>query len=78
MRVRRCGSAQARSWFEPYQLRGEPVERQDPLANQIAHFAQVIRGEAEPLVTCRDGLANVRVTEAIAEAARTQRRVDLA
>ncbi|HTI49117.1 MAG TPA: Gfo/Idh/MocA family oxidoreductase [Casimicrobiaceae bacterium] len=78
MRVRRYGSAQARSWFEPFQVRVEPVERQDPLANQIAHFAQVIRGEAEPLVTCRDGLANVRVTEAIAEAARTQRRVDLA
>ena len=30
-------------------------------------FAAVIRGEAEPLVTCRDGLQNLRVAEAIAE-----------
>jgi predicted dehydrogenase len=78
LRVRRYPSAQARSWFEAFQLRVEPVEREDPLANQIAHFAQVIRGDAEPLVTCRDGVADVRVTEAIAEAARTHRRVDLA
>jgi predicted dehydrogenase len=31
----------------------------------------VIRGEAKPRVTVRDGLANLRVTEAIAEATRT-------
>ena len=38
---------------------------------QIEHFAAVIRGEQEPLVTCRDGLQNLRVTDAILEAART-------
>jgi predicted dehydrogenase len=43
----------------------------DPLANQIEHFAAVIRGEQESLVTCRDGLQNLRVTDAISEAART-------
>jgi predicted dehydrogenase len=32
---------------------------------------QVSRGEAQPLVTARDGLDNLRVTEAIAHAART-------
>ena len=31
----------------------------------------VIRGEAEPLVSARDGLQNLRVTEAVVEAART-------
>ena len=31
----------------------------------------VIRGDAKPLVNARDGLQNLRVTEAIAEAART-------
>ncbi|MDR1936399.1 MAG: gfo/Idh/MocA family oxidoreductase, partial [Candidatus Accumulibacter sp.] len=41
------------------------------LAGQIAHFAAVIRGEAEPLVSARDGLQNLRVTEAVVEAART-------
>jgi hypothetical protein len=36
----------------------------------------VIRGEATPLVTCRDGLQNLRVTDAIAEAARSGRLVE--
>jgi predicted dehydrogenase len=40
------------------------------------HFAAVIRGEAEQLVTARDGLQNLRVTEAIVEAAKTGRVVD--
>jgi hypothetical protein len=39
------------------------------LAGQIVHFAAVIRGEAEPPVTARDGLHNLRVTDAIVEAA---------
>ena len=44
--------------------------RDDPLKHQMAHFCAVVRGEAQPLVSARDGLANLRVTEAIAEAAR--------
>ncbi|MDN0081695.1 Gfo/Idh/MocA family oxidoreductase [Crenobacter sp. SG2305] len=42
-----------------------------PLAPPLEHFCAVIRGEVEPLVTVRDGLQNLRVVEAIAEAART-------
>jgi predicted dehydrogenase len=38
----------------------------------------VVRGEAAPLVSARDGLQNLRVTEAIAEAAATGRVVDIA
>ena len=49
------------------------VDRSDPLAHQLAHFCAVIRGEAKPLVSARDGLQNLRITEAIAEAARTGR-----
>lgn len=49
--------------------------RADPLASQIEHFGAVIRGEAKPLVSARDGLQNLRITEAIAEAARTGRIV---
>ena len=48
-----------------------PLERADPLALQIEHFAAVIRGEAEPLVTAATALQNLRVTDAIVEAART-------
>ena len=48
----------------------------DPLGLQIEHFARVIRGEAEPLVSVRDGLQNLRITEAIAQAAATGSIVD--
>jgi predicted dehydrogenase len=65
-----------RSWWEPFDCRTVPVERTDPLANQIEHFAAVIRGEAEPIVSGRDGLDTLRVTEAVARAARTGGIVD--
>ncbi len=51
--------------------------RDDPLKHQIEHFGAVIRGEAEPLVSARDGLANLRVTEAIAAAARAGSTIEL-
>ena len=44
----------------------ETVERSDPLANQIEHFAAVIRGEAEPICSGRDGLKTLRVVDAVA------------
>jgi predicted dehydrogenase len=75
MRVRRYARDADRSWFKPFATRTETVARTDPLASQIEHFAAVVRGEAEPLVTARDGLQNLRVIEAIAEAARTGRAV---
>lgn len=71
MRLRCYERADERSWFRPYAERTVPVAREDPLANQIEHFAAVIRGEAQPLVGARDGLANLRVAEAIAQAARS-------
>ena len=71
MRLRYYPRAEDRSWFKPFTTRVEPLERADPLALQIEHFAAVIRGDLPPLVTCRDGLQNLRVTDAIAEAART-------
>jgi hypothetical protein len=37
----------------------------------------VVRGEAQPLVSAFDGLQNLRVTEAIAEAARSGVIVDI-
>lgn len=71
MRLRYYEYDAQRSWHKPFATRSVPVRREDPLARQIEHFAAVIRGEAEPLVTARDGLQNLRVTDAIAEAART-------
>lgn len=76
MRLRTySGSA---SWWEPFESRVAAVERHDPLAAQLAHFAAVVRGEAEPLVTGRDGLQSLRVVQAVLEAARTGGVVDVA
>jgi predicted dehydrogenase len=60
-----------RSWWEPFETSTVDIDRSDPLANQIEHFAAVIRGEAEPIVSARDGLNTLKVTEAVTEAART-------
>jgi predicted dehydrogenase len=51
--------------------------RADPLMHQFEHFGAVVRGEVEPLVTARDGLANLRITEAIVHAAKSGQTVDL-
>ncbi|HSC22284.1 MAG TPA: Gfo/Idh/MocA family oxidoreductase [Casimicrobiaceae bacterium] len=77
MRVRCYDNAGERSWFRPFTTYSVPFERRDPLALQIAHFVAVIRGEAAPLVSARDGLRNLRVVEAIAQAAASRGVVDL-
>ena len=62
-----------RSWNKPFRTRTVTFERRNPLELQIEHFIRVIRKEARPLVGARDGLQNLRVTDAIARAARTGR-----
>lgn len=64
-----------RSWRTALEERVLAPERADPLQRQLAHFCAVVRGEARPLVTARDALQNLRVVEAIAEAARSGRTV---
>ncbi len=64
-----------RSWWRPMKEEIVAVERADPLALQLEHFCAVVRGEARPLVEGRDALQTLRVTLAIAEAARTGRMV---
>jgi len=65
-----------RSWYEPYEASTEILERTDPLANQVEHFAAVIRGQAEPIVSGRDGLKTLRVVDAVVESAKPGRPVD--
>ena len=67
-----------RSWWEPFTTSTESVERTDPLAGQVKHFAEVIRGEAEPLCSGRDGLKTMQVVDAVVESARTGRPVNIA
>lgn len=59
------------SWWEPFTSSTIDVQRTDPLANQIEHFAAVIRGEAEPVCSGRDGLNTLKVVDAVVESTRT-------
>ena len=77
MRIKYYERKEDRSWWKPFRTRVVELVRKDPLAEQIEHFAAVVRGEAEPLVTARDGLQNLRVTDAIVEAAKTGRTVNI-
>ncbi|MGT2489843.1 type II 3-dehydroquinate dehydratase [Cupriavidus basilensis] len=71
-RLKTCARDNDSSWSKPFQASVAGLVREDPLERQLTHFCDVIRGTAKPLVTVQDGLQNLRVTEAIAEAARTR------
>jgi len=77
MRLKTYARPEDRSWWKPFEASVVPMQRQDPLVRQLAHFGAVIRGEARPLISVGDGLANLRVTEAISEAAKSGSRVTL-
>lgn len=48
-----------------------------PFELQVAHLVRVIRGEEEPVCSGEDGLAAVRVAEAVKKALRTSSMVDV-
>jgi predicted dehydrogenase len=77
MRLKTYPGPAERSWWKPFEVGRVGLVRDDPIQRQMEHFGAVIRGEVAPLVTARDGLSNLRVTEAIVEAARTGRTVEL-
>ncbi|PRX33090.1 putative dehydrogenase [Paraburkholderia sp. BL18I3N2] len=76
MRLKTYGKAADRSWWKPFQVGVAEMTRDDPLKLQLEHFVRVIHKEVEPLVSARDGLQNLRITEAIVEAANTGAVVD--
>lgn len=71
MRLKTYPNPKDRSWWKPFEAGVVGMVRDDPLKRQMEHFGAVVRGEAQPLVTARDGLETLRITEAIAQAART-------
>ena len=71
MRLKTYARDEDRSWWMPFDVGTVDLVRDDPLRRQIEHFCDVIQSVAPPLVTARDGLNNLRVTEAIAQAAKT-------
>ena len=77
MRLKTYPRPQDRSWWKPFEVGVIGMVRDDPLKHQIEHFGAVVRGEAEPLVSARDGLANLRVTEAIVAAARAGGTIEI-
>jgi predicted dehydrogenase len=78
MRLHTYPSAEASSWWLPFEHSQVELQREDPIRLQMEHLGAVVRGEARPLVSALDGLRNLQVTEAIAEAARSGRLVKLA
>jgi predicted dehydrogenase len=77
MRLKTYGRAEDRSWWKPFEVETLDMVRDDPLVRQIAHFCDLIHGRAQPLVSALDGLHNLRVTEAIAQAAQSGGVVEL-
>jgi predicted dehydrogenase len=76
MRLKTYAKAEDRSWWKPFDESVAALTRDDPLRLQLEHFARVIRREAQPLVSARDGLQNLHITEAIVEAANAGAVVD--
>ncbi len=66
-----------RSWWKPFDVGVVGMIRDDPIRLQMEHFGAMVRGEALPLVSARDGLANLRVTEAIVAAAKSGTTVEI-
>ena len=77
MRIKSYAQEEDRSWWKPFEATTLSLDRHDPLARQMAHFVALTRGQVAPLVSARDGLVNLQVTEAIGQAIHTGARVDL-
>ena len=77
MRLTRYAAGTERSWWQPFERSALGRDDGDPIALQLEHFVQVVRGEAAPRVTLEDGTANLAVLEAIVRAASTGETVEV-
>jgi len=64
-------------WLERLVKEHVPFTPADPLPIQLRHFCDVIRRDAEPLVSSEEGLATLRVIEAIKASARSGETIHL-
>ena len=64
-------------WWAPMSATTNHSDAADPLINQIKHFASVIHGNAQPLVSGREGLRTLAVIDAIQTAAETGQTIHL-
>jgi predicted dehydrogenase len=67
-----------RGWTAPLTRRRVEVAPADPYVEQLRHFCRVIEGAETPVVSGADGLATLRATLAVRQAAETGRPVTLA
>jgi len=65
-------------WGDPLTARRVPVTPADPYIEQMRNFAQVIRGEATPVLSGRGGTLTLAATLAIARSAAEGRPVRIA
>lgn len=77
MRLFSYRSEESASWWEPFREEIIRPTREDPLEKQLAHFLEVIEGQASPRVSARDGFLNLRVVEAIRRSISTRAPVRL-
>jgi predicted dehydrogenase len=75
MRLTRYLKDEDRSWHKPLRKSTLPVDAIDPLAAQIENFCNVLSGSAQPRVTIRDGVKNLRVVDAILRSANSGQTV---
>jgi predicted dehydrogenase len=65
-------------WQSPLEAEVLALPKVDVYAEQIAHFLDVIRGEAAPIITGEDATRSLAATLAVAEAVRTKGAVTVA
>ncbi|MBL4891401.1 MAG: Gfo/Idh/MocA family oxidoreductase [Rhizobiaceae bacterium] len=68
----------APSWWNPISRNALNYDEGDPLSLQIRHFADVIAGNTEPVMSGHEGLATLKVMGAINEAAHTGACINIA
>jgi len=67
----------APDWCAPLPMEARGVATADPIQRQLAHFAEVVRGRAKPLITARDATHTLAATLAVSEAAASGQEVRL-
>jgi len=75
--VKWTSAQQDGDWFTPMQSQSINTEFQNAFHAQLTHFASVIRGESEPLITAEDASKSLAVTQAILESVRQGKRITL-
>ncbi|MEW9673014.1 Gfo/Idh/MocA family protein [Ammoniphilus sp. 3BR4] len=64
-------------WEHPLVIEKLNVEENDPMTSELLNFVDVLRGEAEPVVTGKDALETLKVLNAIRESAEKKQKMNI-